>query len=69
MRLRKWRSFKIGNYKIALWELRTRYSGLGFRLGAGHDIVEVCHVIYKNGVEKWKSTRKYKVTFDDKGNK
>lgn len=59
--VKKWRRFKLGKWTLAIYELRTRHTGKGYKLGCGHDIVEICHSLRENGVEVWKRTVGWRV--------
>lgn len=62
--MRKWRSFKIGQWQGSVYQRRSLHVGIGYKLGCGHNIVGIYHCITKDGVEVWSKLVKYEVTFD-----
>jgi len=50
----KWRSFKLGKFRLGWFEKRTLHSGKGYKMGCGHDFIGTYIVIYWDGIDKFK---------------
>lgn len=59
--MKKWRSFRLGKYKLSIYQRRCIHTGIGYRTGCGHNITEICHALTYDGVEIWRKHIKYLV--------
>lgn len=63
---KRWRTFTPGNRKLTLYGKRALTTGIGSRLGCGHNIVAIVHSYSKNGVELWSRVSSYEVEINNK---